>query len=101
MLMFRFAHCNHNFYCVIQVSKLLLAHRASVTSRDSDGQTPLHKAAASRSADVVRLLLDCPDADPCILDARGLTPLDVARASGGCEAALELLVVAEQALASK
>ncbi len=65
---------------------MLLSHRASVTACDSDGQTPLHKAAAGQSAAVIRLLLAAsPAPDLCAADTRGATPLDLARAAGGGE----------------
>lgn len=80
--------------------RLLLASRASVSTRDADGQTPLHKAAIGGSAAVVRLLLDTPGADPCLADKRGATPLDLAHRSAVPEAA-ELLAAAEAAIGAK
>ncbi len=66
---------------------MLLSHRASVTVCDSDGQTPLHKAATGKSAAIIRLLLSVsPTPDLSAADARGATPLDLARAAGGGEA---------------
>ena len=77
-----------------QVCRLLLSHRASVTVCDSDGQTPLHKAAAGQSAAVIRLLLTAnPAPELCAVDSRGATPLDLARG----EAAATLLFVAGSA----
>src|SRR4030095_12647429 len=49
-----------------------------VNSRDSTGQTALHKAAFLGYAAAVRVLLD-NNADPGARDYSGLTPLDVAR----------------------
>ncbi len=70
-----------------QVCRLLLSHRASATARDFDGQTPLHKAAAGQSTAIIGLLLAAsPAPDPCAVDARGATPLDLARQAGCGEA---------------
>jgi ankyrin repeat protein len=71
--------------CAAQVTRLLLHHSASVDAQDADGQTPLHKAALGRSGAMVRLLLDCPGADPRVADRRGATPVGLARQAGDAE----------------
>ena len=74
----------------VTTMKLLLDAGASLTARDvsfGDSMTPLHKAVAGGRPLAVRLLLDAWSLKPIgdanrgllLLDARGYTPLDVAK----------------------
>jgi ankyrin repeat protein len=49
-----------------------------VNSRDSDGQTALHKAAFADYSSAIRALIELK-ADPVAKASLGLTPLDIAR----------------------
>jgi hypothetical protein len=69
-----------NAYKVIE----FLREGANVNTRDEDGLTPLHNAAANGHLDVVKLLLE-KGADPAIRSNGGWTPLDIARALGHAE----------------
>ena len=62
---------------------LLLANGAAPAAADCDGATPLHLAAAGGHADAVLLLLrSSAGGGVAARDARGRTPLDVARGEG-------------------
>lgn len=55
--------------------------REALAARDKDGRTALHVAAAAGEAEAVAELVDM-GADSAAADARGRTPLDVAREKG-------------------
>jgi hypothetical protein len=69
-----------NAYKVIE----FLREGANVNTRDEDGLTPLHNAAANGHLDVVKLLLE-KGADPALRSNGDWTPLDIARALGHAE----------------
>uniref|UniRef100_A0ACD5W245 Uncharacterized protein n=1 Tax=Avena sativa TaxID=4498 RepID=A0ACD5W245_AVESA len=58
----------------------------ALEARDKDGRTSLHVAAAAGEAEVVAELVEM-GADAAVADARGRTPLDVAREKGYKEVA--------------
>jgi ankyrin repeat protein len=58
----------------LEVTKLLLRHRADMDIRDRDNRTPLHLASATGHLDTVQLLLD-PHADGNSRRKKGATPL--------------------------
>ena len=62
-----------------EVAELLLANKAEVDAKDSDGATPLQYAAAGGCKDLVELLL-VNKADVNAKAKDGRTPLDVAAA---------------------
>ena len=72
------ASCEWHFEHLVAALRYLAQVGWNVDSRDSTGQTALHKAAFLGYAAAVRVLLD-NDADPGARDSSGLTPLDVAR----------------------
>ena len=72
------ASCEWHFEHLVAGLRYLAQVGWNVDSRDSTGQTALHKAAFLGYAVAVRALLD-NDADPGARDPSGLTPLDVAR----------------------
>jgi len=53
----------------------------ALAARDREGRTVLHAAAAAGEAEAVAVLVDM-GADTSAVDARGRTPLDVAREKG-------------------
>ena len=63
------------------VRLLLESRRAEVNARDEHGDTALHRAAERGDLDSIRLLLRY-GADPALRDAEGLTPAQIAAASG-------------------
>jgi ankyrin repeat protein len=65
---------------------------AQLAARNALGVSPLHSACASRSAGVVKLLLD-HGADPNGLEGNGMTPLHTA-AGGGNREIVSLLLIA-------
>ncbi len=69
---------------------ILIAAGARVDFRYREQQTVLHMAAAGRSVECVRLLLQA-HCDPAAADVRGYTPLDEAVLHGRAEIASELL----------
>src|SRR5690606_3310243 len=79
--------------------QLLLRHKAKVDTRDRDGRTALHVAAANGHADLVAALLDA-GADVQARDARGMTPL-LAAARGGRVSAFDALLAAASDVAAK
>jgi ankyrin repeat protein len=72
------ASCEWHFEHLVSALRYLAQVGWNMNSRDSTGQTALHKAAFLGYAAAVRVLLD-NDADPRARDSSGLTPLDVAR----------------------
>lgn len=59
--------------------------------RDSDGSTPLTRAAETGAADVVRFILDNSDVDVNTEDNEGLTPLHKAAMNGHMDVAVSLV----------
>ncbi|MDO5464237.1 MAG: ankyrin repeat domain-containing protein, partial [Akkermansia sp.] len=59
--------------------KLLLASGADVNCANTNGETPLHRAAEWERTECVRLLLTTPGIDVNKSDQSGRTPLNVAR----------------------
>ena len=72
------ASCEWHFEYLIPALRFLPQVGWDVNSRDSTGQTALHKAAFLGYAAAVRVLLD-NNADPGVMDSSGITPLDMAR----------------------
>lgn len=70
--------------CVIEL--LMVADSSEVNRQDIHGQTPLHHAVNSNSANtqIVKYLLEA-GADPAIEDAEGLLPVDHAQNNGRSE----------------
>jgi ankyrin repeat protein len=64
----------------LDIAKLLLEHEANVNIKDTDGMTPLMRAAAEGSLDMAKLLLE-HDAKcgSFILNSQGKSTLDLAR----------------------
>ncbi len=79
--------------------QLLLRHKAKVDTRDRDGRTALHVAAANGHAELVAALLDA-GADVQARDAHGMTPL-LAAARGGRVSAFDALLAAASDVAAK
>jgi hypothetical protein len=67
-----------------------LQHRGAILSRDTGGNSVLHKAAANPDPSVMQLLLQSR-ADPCARDREGRCPLAAALLHGNEAAALVLL----------
>jgi len=72
------ASCEWHFEHLVPALRYLAQVGWNVNSRDSTGQTALHKAAFLGYAAAVRVLLD-NHADPGARDSSGVAPLDVAR----------------------
>ncbi|MGO9463067.1 MAG: ankyrin repeat domain-containing protein [Isosphaeraceae bacterium] len=73
----------------VEIAKLLLG-RTNVNCKDSTGETPLHAAAKTNHANVVRLLLE-HGADLKVADVYGNTPLHNAARGGAPDAAKALI----------
>ena len=69
--------------------RLLLAGEADPTILSELGGTPLHEAAASGGAELIRLLLE-HKVDPAMKSKEGVTALDLARKYGN-QPAIEAL----------
>ena len=76
-----------------EVRALLDADEQAVDARAEDGMTPLHAAASTGHAAIVRMLLNA-GADPQTTSRSGATALHVASAMGHLEATQELLASA-------
>ena len=63
--------------CDVKILDCLVAAGADPNSRDDDGSTPLHSAAASGSVEHVRRLL-AAGANPNVANVAGLSPLSLA-----------------------
>lgn len=72
------ASCDWHFEHLVPAVLYLAKSGWDVNSRDSSGQTALHKAAFLGYAKAVRALVE-QGADPDAKDSSGLTPIDVAR----------------------
>ena len=73
--------------------RLLLARKASVHARNSDGRTPLHNAAHFPAAPEMLAMLLEASANPNAQDSAGMVPLHLA-AAGGNVAAIKVLLAA-------
>jgi ankyrin repeat protein len=71
------ASCDWHFEHLVSALRYLARMGWDVNSRDSAGQTALHKAAFLGYVAAVRVLLD-QGADPGVKDFSGLTPIDLA-----------------------
>ena len=60
----------------------------ALAARDREGRTVLHAAAAAGEAEAVAVLVDM-GADTSAADARGRTPMDVAREKGYVSGSIE------------
>ena len=61
----------------LDITQLLIRHKANINIVDHDGQTPLHYACACGHFEIARFLL-ASRADPTVPDSDGVTPRDVA-----------------------
>lgn len=77
------------------VVKLLMDAGADVSMQDSDGQTPVHRAAASGHLQILQYLLKYNQGPLKVTDNRGLLPLHLAQksASAGNRDLIKLLQV--------
>ncbi len=75
------ASCDWHFEHLVPGLRYLLKAGWDVHSRDSAGQTALHKAAFLGYAAAIRVLLE-HGADPAVRDGSGLTPMELARRWG-------------------
>jgi ankyrin repeat protein len=76
------------------MAQLLIDGGADVKALSRQGGTPLHEAAASASADMVRLIL-AHGVDPNLADKAGRSALDVAIAFKNQAAAMILRKISE------
>jgi ankyrin repeat protein len=65
------------YYEHVEISRLLLQHKADIHAHDNDGRTPLHEAARGNRVNAARLLLE-HGADVDARDNRRNTPLHLA-----------------------
>jgi ankyrin repeat protein len=67
------------------IARTLIAHGASVNAADQEGWTALHKAAANKHLDIIRMLR-AGNADPYAEHGKtGATPMSIANASKDAE----------------
>jgi ankyrin repeat protein len=83
------ASCDWHLEHLVPALRYLAESGWDVNSRDSSGQTALHKAAFLGYAKAVRVLAE-RGADPDARDSSGLTPVDVARRGNKLAAIKEL-----------
>ena len=78
------------FHEHVEISRLLLQHKADIHAHDHEGRTPLHEAARGNRVNAARLLLE-HSADVDARDNRRNTPLHLA-SEWGCLDVARLLV---------
>ncbi|WP_435259371.1 ankyrin repeat domain-containing protein [Thioclava sp. FR2] len=65
----------------LSIVRKLLAHGADPNMQNEDGETPLHEAVRHAPIEVIDALLTA-GGDPSIQDSKGISAVDIARASG-------------------
>ncbi|KAK8385239.1 hypothetical protein O3P69_012210 [Scylla paramamosain] len=78
------------------VERILLQHPQAVAARDSDGYTPLHRAAYSDHLEIIKLLLQAGASVSAKTVDGGQTPLHLAAVNPQARETLQLLLQSRQ-----